>query len=69
MSESTKAIYDHPKTEQLRRELQEEINKTTYSPRVEAERRKALYQKDEAEKATLKMFKAAIKANNRLQYA
>ena len=64
MSESTKSIYDHPKAEQLRSELQEEINKATYSPKEEAERRQALYRKNEAEKATIKSMKASIKARS-----
>lgn len=48
--------------EQLQKELQAAINSTTYSPREESGRRQALYTKNEAERATLKQMKAAVKA-------
>lgn len=69
MSESTKTIYESHRTEQLRKELQEEINRNSYSPRVESERRQELYKKDEAEKANLKKMRAAIKANHAMNLA
>lgn len=62
MIESIKAIIESPETEKRRAELQEEVNRNTYSPREESERRQALYKKDEAERATLKSMKASIKS-------
>jgi hypothetical protein len=61
MPDNLKAIIESPQTEQLRKNLQEQVNSTTYSSRVESERRQALYKKDEAEKATLKKMKASVK--------
>jgi intergrase/recombinase len=62
MQDSSKAIYNSPEAERLRRELQQEINRTTYIPREESERRQALYKKDDAEKANLKRMKASLKS-------
>ena len=61
--ESIKAIIESPETESRRRALQEEVNRTTYSPREESEKRQATYKKNEAEKAILKKRKASIKSH------
>lgn len=62
MAESTKSIYESPEAYRLRDVLQAEVNRNTYSPREESERRQTLYKKDEAERANLKRMKSSVKA-------